>query len=148
MPLIYSGAMLIDAIAALIFGVMYDKFGIKVLILSNLLSAFFALFIFLYHSVAFIILGVALWGIGMGAQESILKSAVATLVPKNSRSTGFGIFETSFGIFWFIGSWVLGILYDNSIPTMVLVSITSQILSIPLIIVLSRMQHKSDIQKC
>lgn len=148
LPLIYSGAMLIDAIAALIFGVMYDKFGIKVLILSNLLSAFFALFIFLYHSVAFIILGVALWGIGMGAQESILKSAVATLVPKNSRSTGFGIFETSFGIFWFIGSWVLGILYDNSIPTMVLVSITSQILSIPLIIVLSRMQHKSDIQKC
>ena len=138
LPLLYAGAMLIDAISALAFGWMYDKYGIKVLIFSNLLSAFFAFFIFIYHSVFFIIVGVILWGIGMGAQESILKSAVASLVPKESRSTGFGIFETSFGIFWFIGSWILGILYDTSITSMVIVSVFSQLLSIPLLICLTK----------
>ena len=45
-----------------------------------------------------------MWGIGMGAQESILKAAVTNMVPKNSRATGYGMFEFSFGIFWFIGS--------------------------------------------
>ncbi len=40
-----------------------------------------------------------MWGIGMGAQESILKSAVTNMVPKNSRATGYGMFEFSFGIF-------------------------------------------------
>ena len=143
LPLLYAGAMLIDAVAALVFGWMYDKYGMKVLIFSNLLSAFFALFIFTYHSLALIIVGVILWGIGMGAQETILKSAVASLVSKESRSTGFGIFETSFGICWFIGSWILGILYDESISLMVLVSVVSQLLSIPLLVALIRLSRRS-----
>lgn len=141
LPLLYATAMLVDAIAALVFGWMYDKYGLKILIVSNLSSAFFALFVFLSHSIGFILIGVVLWGIGMGAQESILKSAVTSIVPKESRSTGFGIFETSFGICWFLGSWVLGMLYDTSITSMVCLSISSQLLSIPLLIVLTR--HKN-----
>ena len=42
----------------------------------------------------------------MGAEESIMKSAVAFIVPKNMRSTGFGVFETVFGVAWFLGSWL------------------------------------------
>lgn len=141
LPLLYAIAMLVDAIAALVFGWMYDKYGLKILIVSNLSSAFFALFVFLSHSIGFILIGVVLWGIGMGAQESILKSAVTSIVPKESRSTGFGVFETSFGICWFLGSWVLGMLYDTSITSMVCLSISSQLLSIPLLIVLTR--HKN-----
>lgn len=141
LPLLYATAMLVDAIAALVFGWMYDKYGLKILIVSNLSSAFFALFVFLSHSIGFILIGVVLWGIGMGAQESILKSAVTSIVPKESRSTGFGVFETSFGICWFLGSWVLGMLYDTSIISMVCLSISSQLLSIPLLIVLTR--HKN-----
>ena len=133
LPLLYSFAMLVDAVAALFFGWLYDKHGIGMLIISNLLSAFFAVFVFLSHSLAGIIFGVLLWGIGMGAQESILKSTVATLVPKKSRSTGFGIFETSFGIFWFLGSWILGILYDHSVVWMTIVSVGAQLLSLPLL---------------
>lgn len=143
LPLLYSGAMLIDAFSALLFGWLFDKYGIKVLIFSNVLSAFFAVFVFLYHSVACIVIGVLLWGIGMGAQESILKSAVTTLVPKNNRSTGFGIFETSFGICWFIGSWVLGILYDSSIKSMVTISVASQLLSIPMLMAITARKAKN-----
>jgi len=138
LPLLYAGAMLIDAISALIFGWMFDKYGMKVLIASNLLSAFFAPFVFLSHSAIWIMMGIMLWGIGMGAQETILKSAVTSLVPKENRSTGFGIFETSFGLCWFAGSWVLGILYDSSIYSMVLFSVVSELLSVPLLFVITK----------
>ena len=48
LPLLYSLAMLIDAFAALFFGTLFDKFGIKVLILSTLVSFLFPLFIFIF----------------------------------------------------------------------------------------------------
>ena len=130
-PLLYAGAMLVDAVAALIFGYMYDKKGVKVLVLSTIISAPFSAFVFMGKSVPMVLVGVVLWGIGMGAQESILKAAVTTMVPKSSRATGYGIFECSFGIFWFLGSWILGVLYDVSVPVMVVVSIVAQLLAIP-----------------
>ena len=124
--------MLVDAVAALVFGYMYDKKGVKVLVLSTIISAPFSAFVFLGKSVPMVIFGVVLWGIGMGAQESILKAAVTTMVPKSSRATGYGIFECSFGIFWFLGSWLLGVLYDVSVPVMVVVSVVAQIAAIPM----------------
>ncbi|WP_414698459.1 MFS transporter [Peptacetobacter sp. AB845] len=130
-PLLYAGAMLVDAVAALIFGYMYDKKGVKVLVLSTIISAPFSAFVFMGKSVPMVLVGVVLWGIGMGAQESILKAAVTTMVPKSSRATGYGIFECSFGIFWFLGSWILGVLYDVSVPVMVVVSVVAQLLAIP-----------------
>ncbi|MDD3778683.1 MAG: MFS transporter [Proteiniphilum sp.] len=132
LPLLYAGAMLVDAIAALFFGLMYDKKGVKALAWSTLISAPFAIFVFGFHSVPILLLGIALWGVGMGAQESILKAAVTNMVPKNSRATGYGIFECSFGVFWFLGSWLLGVLYDVSIPAMIVVSVAAQLVAIPL----------------
>ena len=134
LPLLYAGAMLVDAVAALVFGVMYDKKGVRALVWSTLLSAPFAIFIFRADSVPMLLLGIALWGVGMGAQESILKAAVTSMVPKASRATGYGIFECLFGIFWFLGSWLLGVLYDVSVPAMVAVSVVSQLAAIPLYI--------------
>lgn len=142
LPLLYAGAMLIDAVAALFFGLLYDKKGVQALVWSTILSAPFSLFVFAFQSVPLLLIGIALWGIGMGAQESILKAAVTSMVPKNSRATGYGIFECSFGIFWFLGSWLLGVLYDISIPAMVLVSIAAQLVAIPLYIASTR-QHNA-----
>ena len=105
LPLLYAGAMLVDAAAALVFGHMYDKKGVRALVWSTLLSAPFALFVFAFDSIPALLLGIALWGVGMGAQESILKAAVSSMVPKSSRATGYGIFECSFGVFWGAGSW-------------------------------------------
>jgi len=85
-----------------------------------------------------LLVGIAMWGIGMGAQESILKAAVAGIVPKASRATGYGIFEFVFGVFWFLGSWLLGALYDVSIPVMIAVSVGAQVLAIPLYYLSSR----------
>ena len=142
LPLLYAGAMLVDAVAALVFGLMYDKRGVRALVWSTLISAPFAVFVFMFDSVPMLLLGVALWGVGMGAQESILKAAVTSMVPKTSRATGYGIFEYSFGAFWFLGSWLLGVLYDVSIPAMVAVSVAAQLAAIPLYIASSRLRKK------
>lgn len=131
-PLLYAGAMLVDAVAALVFGYMYDRKGVKALVLSTIISAPFSAFVFLGKSVPMVLVGVVLWGVGMGAQESILKAAVTTMVPKSSRATGYGIFECSFGIFWFLGSWLLGVLYDVNVIAMVVVSMVAQLAAIPL----------------
>ena len=132
LPLLYAGAMLVDAVAALAFGYLYDKKGLKALVWSTVLSAPFAPLVFLADSVPVLLIGVALWGVGMGAQESILKAAVAGMVPKASRATGYGVFECSFGVFWFLGSWALGALYDVSLPAMAAVSVLAQLAAIPL----------------
>ena len=143
LPLLYAGAMLVDAVAALIFGLMYDKKGVKALVWSTLISAPFAVFVFAFDSVPMLLIGVALWGVGMGAQESILKAAVTRMVPKASRATGYGIFECSFGVFWFLGSWLMGVLYDVSIPVMIVVSVVAQLAAIPLYIASSRLSRKN-----
>jgi len=94
--------------SALLFGRMYDRKGVSAIIISSLISAFFAPLVFLFRAPAFAVAGIILWGIGMGAQESILKAAVTTLVPKEKRGTAFGFFNAGFGAFWFLGSWVMG----------------------------------------
>ena len=66
----------------------------------------------------------------MGAEDSIMKAAVSQIIPKSMRSSGFGIFETGFGSAWFLGSWLLGALYDFNPVCLVIVSVLAQILAI------------------
>lgn len=100
--LLYALEMAVDAVAALVFGFLYDKIGIKSLIAATVLSSFFPFFAFLSSSRLMMMTGIVLWGIGMGAEESIMKASVASIIPKDMRSTGFGVFETLFGVFWFL----------------------------------------------
>ena len=130
LSLLYAAAMAVDAFAALFFGWLFDKIGLKALMLSTLCSAFFSCFIFLTGNPGLMGVGIVLWGVGMGAQESIMKAAVSKSVPSPMRSTGFGIFETGFGIAWFLGSWLLGALYDASPAWLAAVSVSVQLLAI------------------
>ncbi len=97
--------MAVDAFSALLFGWLFDRRGVKVLMLSTLIAAPFSILIFSVTARWALLIGVALWGVGMGAQESILKAAVTRIVPKQNRSSGFGIFQTAFGVCWF---WAAG----------------------------------------
>ena len=128
--LLYAAAMGVDAFAALFFGWLFDKIGLKALMLSTLCSAFFAGLVFLTDSPVLMGAGIVLWGVGMGAQESIMKAAVSSIVPRSMRSTGFGIFETGFGVAWFLGSWLMGALYDLGPGWMALISTSVQLASI------------------
>ncbi|MDD3153462.1 MAG: MFS transporter [Victivallaceae bacterium] len=145
-PLIYAAAMLVDAFAALFFGWLYDRFGLNVLMLSTLLAAPFAWLVFAVPSSGWLWIGVALWGIGMGAQESILKAAVVTIISKEKRSTGYGVFQTGFGIAFFFGSWAMGVLYPISIFTMAALSCGMQLAAIPFFHLAAR-KCRSDREK-
>ena len=79
-----------------------------------------------------------LWGIGMGAQDSCLKAVLSAVVPSEKRSTAFGIFDTGFGIAWFAGSAIMGLLYDKSIPALILFSVVVQLLALPLLAIANR----------
>lgn len=130
-PLLYALAMGVDAVAALLFGYLLDHIGIMALIVAVLLSVGFAPLVFLTSAV---IWGMVLWGIGMGAQESIVRAIVANLVPPERRGSAYGIFSTGYGLAWFLGSLLMGVLYDRSLGLLVLVSVVLQLLGLPLLL--------------
>ncbi|MFY9269535.1 MAG: MFS transporter [Candidatus Manganitrophaceae bacterium] len=132
-PVLYAVGMGVDALAALLFGAFFDKIGLSILIVAALLSSFFAPLAFL-GSFSLALAGVALWGVGMGAQESIMRAAVAAMAPPQKRGAAYGIFNTGYGIFWFMGSALMGILYDYSIPALIVFSVVMQLASIPLLL--------------
>ncbi|NCJ05395.1 MFS transporter [Synechococcales cyanobacterium C] len=142
-PLLYALAMGVDAIAALIFGYWFDRIGITTLIMAILLSMGFAPLIFLGGS-AFVVWGMVLWGIGMGAQESILKAVVAGMVPPERRGSAYGIFNTGYGVAWFLGSALMGVLYDQSIGWLILFSVLLQSIAIPLLIWIKRQSSQRN----
>lgn len=133
-PIFYAVAMGVDALSAILFGRLFDRVGISILIVVALLSSLFAPLVFL-GNFYFAFMGMALWGIGMGAQESVMRAAVAGMVPADKRGTAYGTFNLGYGVFWFLGSALMGVLYDSSILTLIVFSVGIQLASIPLLFV-------------
>lgn len=133
-PVFYAVAMGVDAVAALVFGRLYDRIGISALVFVSLMSSLFAPFAFLggFRGALF---SMALWGIGMGAQESVMRAAVARMVPPDRRGSAYGFFNAGYGVAWFLGSAALGALYDISIPALIAFSVATQLASVPLLLI-------------
>jgi MFS-type transporter involved in bile tolerance (Atg22 family) len=131
-PLLYALAMGVDAVAALVFGRLFDRTGISILVVAVFLSLMFPPLVFLGNS-HLAIVGMILWGIGMGAQESILKAAVAGMVPMDKRASAYGTFSAGYGLSWFLGSALMGILYDQSVNLLVVFSVVIQFAAIPIL---------------
>jgi MFS family permease len=74
----------------------------------------------------------------MGAQESLLKPIVAGLAPPNQRGTAFGVFDSGFGLAWFLGSALMGFLYTQSILALVIFSVAIQLAALPVFVIASR----------
>ena len=136
-PVFYAVAMGVDALAAIVFGRLFDKIGLTVLLFVALLSAFFAPLVF---STGFFAAlgGMVLWGASMGAQESIMRAAVAGMVPANRRGAAYGIFNTGYGVAWFAGSALMGILYDISMPMLIAFSVIVQLAAVPVLYLLAK----------
>jgi hypothetical protein len=67
-----------------------------------------------------------------------MKAAIADLVPTNRLGFAFGIFNTAFGLFWFAGSVLMGVLYDVSVPALIVFSVVAQLISIPILLAARR----------
>lgn len=136
-PIVYAVAMGVDALAALLFGRLFDRMGISVLILASLPSSLFAPLVF-SRGFSAALAGMALWGVGMGAQESVMRAAIAEMVPMHRRGAAYGVFNTGYGVFWFCGSALMGVLYDVSIPWLIAFSVVTQLASIPLFLLVRK----------
>jgi predicted MFS family arabinose efflux permease len=132
-PVFYSVAMAAGALASLVVGRLLDKLGMAALVVAIGLSAFFASLVFRGGPVAALV-GMILWWIGMGLQDSSLKAVLVAMVPKERRSIAFGVFDTSFGIRWFLGSAAMGLLYSRSIPALIVFSVALQLAALPVLV--------------
>jgi len=117
-PLLYSGAMAINGITAPLFGRLFDRFGVAMLSIGILISML-SLPLGFFGGSTGVMIGVACWGTGIGAQDAVLRSGIAQVVSMNKRGSAFGAFNGVYGVMWFVGSAVMGVLYDRSITALV-----------------------------
>jgi len=133
-PVFYAAAMAASALASIPLGRVFDRFGPNVSLFAFVISAASAPFVFLGTSV-FALIGMIFWGIGMSAQGSLFQAMLTGVVPPEKRSTAFGLFDTGYGIAWFLGSAAMGLLYDKSIPALVLFSVILQLAAVPILFI-------------
>ena len=135
-PIAYALAEGIDGAAGFALGSLYDRIGIRAMVPATLISAAAAPLLF-FGGFGAALLGMACWGIGTGAQDSVMRAAIAEIAPQDKRATAFGIYNFVFGVAWFIGSVLLGVLYDVSIPAVVLAAALMQLAALPVFIMLA-----------
>jgi predicted MFS family arabinose efflux permease len=136
-PVFYAVAMAASALASIPLGWLFDRLGPNVSLFAFLISAAAAPFIFLGASV-FALVGMIFWGIGMSAQGSLFQAMLTGVIPPQKRSTAFGLFDTGYGIAWFLGSAAMGLLYDKSILAVVLLSVILQLAAIPVLFIANK----------
>jgi len=130
-PVFYAVAMASSALASIPLGRLFDRFGPTISLFAFLISAAAAPFVFL-GSFAPALIGMVFWGIGMSAQGSLFQAMLTGVITAQKRSTAFGLFDTGYGIAWFVGSAVMGLLYYKSILAVALFSVVAQLAAIPI----------------
>jgi MFS family permease len=113
-PVMYAVAMGLAALGALGSGWVYDRVGLRGLIVLPLLGAAIP-FLSFSTTAVLVWIGAALWGLVMGIHESTMRAAVADLVPRERRGVGYGTFTAVYGLAWLVGAAIIGGLYDVSI---------------------------------
>ena len=121
LPVVYAAAMGLDGLISLVAGLLFDlrrargTTGAGVLALFVIAGAAYGLFAFSAdaHTPMFAIAGVALWSITHAATGSIAKAMIAAIVPRAQRGRAYGVFFLVFGVAWWVGSLMLGALYDR-----------------------------------
>jgi hypothetical protein len=125
-PLLYAGAMAVNGLTALLFGRMFDRFGLNTLVVGIFISIIGLPLGFLGGAWG-AIASVACWATGLGAQDACLRSGIATVVSMNKRGSAFGAFNGVFGVMWFLGSLAMGLLYSRSLTGLVAFGIVAQL---------------------
>ena len=128
-PLFFAIATGVSAVAALVAGLAFDRVGLASVLFVPIVTAVVPFLVFGDSPVGLAV-GMVLWGVVLGAQESTVRAAVAHLVAPGARATAYGIFNTAYGVAWFLGSAALGLAYDRSIPAVIAISVGTQVLAL------------------
>jgi hypothetical protein len=133
-PVFYAIAMAVSGVGSLILGKVFDRAGIGVLVPLTIVAAAYAPLAFLGGFWA-VLVGVSLWGLGMGVQESLIPAAVAPMISPDRRAFAYGLFTGIYGTAWVIGSVVIGVLVSVSLGALVAFCVASELAAIPLILI-------------
>ncbi|HET7162222.1 MAG TPA: MFS transporter [Rhodanobacteraceae bacterium] len=131
-PILYAVASLAGGATALALGKLFDRQGLSVLLWATLVPALYAPLVFLGGQWA-ALAGMVLWGVGFGAHDSLFRAAVAQRIPRERRATVMGVFNAIYGTAWFVGSVLLGVLYDVSPLYTVIAALVLQLAACPLL---------------
>ena len=144
-PVFYAVAMAVSGTGSLVLGRVFDRAGIGVLIPLTVVTAVYAPLVFLGGFWA-VLAGSALWGLGMGVQESLIPAAVAPMVSPERRASAYGLFTGIYGTAWVAGSVVIGVLVSVSLGGLVAFCIASELAAIPLILIVRARTRPADQQ--
>jgi predicted MFS family arabinose efflux permease len=136
-PIFYAAAMAVSGTGSLVFGRLFDRHGIGMLVPLTMIAALYAPLAFLGGFWASLV-GVCLWGLGMGVHKSIIPAAVAPMISPDRRASAYGLFTGVYGIAWFLGSTAIGVLFSVSLGTVVAFAVVAEVAAIPLILVVRR----------
>jgi MFS family permease len=126
----FAVAMAVAAVLAPLLGKLYDRFGNVVIAGAIVLTAAATPLAFLGRGVA-AQTGVALWGAGTAVQDALLLALIGSVIARRRGATTFGLFDLIFGVAWFAGSAVSGVLLDRSMIGLVAFSVVLQLAAIP-----------------
>ncbi len=136
-PLLYAAAMATEALAALVTGFAYDRWGAPILYtLPAVIIAVPALA--LSDTWPLVLTGVLIWGAATGVQDSTVKALVADLVPQRRLATAYGVFAAFQGVAALAGGTLAGGLYDEHRALLVVLVALAQVLSAGLLVVALR----------
>jgi MFS family permease len=139
-PVMYAVAMGLAAVASLASGAVYDRIGLRGLLVLPVLGALVPFWSF-STSVPLVWAGAALWGALMGVHDSTMRAAVADLVPRERRGVGYGTFTAIYGLAWLAGAALIGILYDVSIDAAITFTVAVQAVALLTFLPLLRRRH-------
>jgi len=150
--LLYSVAMIVDAATALLVGKAYDRLkistgmrtgGLLVLMAIPFITLLLPLFA-LSSSTTLIVIGMIVFGIVMGTHETVMRSAIADITPFDKRGTGYGVFNTSYGLALLGGAALMGVLYDmNMIGIIIAFTCVAELIAIILYFKMNNMVKNS-----
>ncbi|MDA8295820.1 MAG: MFS transporter [Actinomycetota bacterium] len=136
-PVYYAVSMAVGGAGSLVFGRLFDRYGMRLLVPLTVLAAGYAPLVFLSGSWASLA-GLVLWGVGSGVQESIIPAAVGIMVEQDRRASAFGVFTAGYGVAWFLGSTLIGLLFGISVSAVVVFSIVAELGALPLFVAARR----------
>ena len=127
-PLLYACANGVSGLASLLFGKLFDRYGILVLTFGVIVSML-ALPLGFLGGFAGVVAAAVCWGAGLGAQDATLRSGISQVVSMNKRGSAFGSFNAVYGVMWFLGSVAMGVLYDRSVVALVAFGVAMQLIA-------------------
>ena len=126
----FAVAMGVSAVVAPILGWLFDRFGKPVIAVAIAVASAAAPLAFLGNG-TLATAGAALWGVGIAVEDALLLALIATVIAKRRKAAIFGLYDLVFGVAWFAGSTIAGILLDQSTVALAIFSALLQLAAIP-----------------